>query len=189
MFSLPDDRFIIGSVARLDPIKNHEVILRALRRLREQGCQAFLLLVGEGSHRPVLEREIKRLGLNGDVRMFGFTHEVPGLLNCMDVYVQSSFYEGFSNTVVEAMACGLPVLATKVGGTPDLLDDEREGCFFRPEDDEHLASLLLRLQQNSSQRLVMAERARQRVVRHFSLDTMVQRYESMYKDLHAAAKR
>ena len=61
-FGLPNDRFIIGSVGRLDPVKNHEVILRALRRLREQGRQQFLLLVGEGCHRPVLEREINRLG-------------------------------------------------------------------------------------------------------------------------------
>ena len=118
--------------------------------------------------------------------MFGFSHQIPELLNCIDVYLQSSFYEGFSNTVLEAMACGLPVLATDVGGTPDLLNENTEGFFFRPEDDEHLASLLLRLERDNSQRLVMGQRARQRVVQEFSVETMVRNYESMYTDLHAA---
>src|SRR5262245_4845356 len=92
-FGLPVDRFIVGSVGRLDPVKNHEVILRAMRRLREQGGQQFLLLVGEGCHRSVLEQEIKRLGLERDACLWGFSHDIPELLNCLDVYVQSSFYE------------------------------------------------------------------------------------------------
>jgi sugar transferase (PEP-CTERM/EpsH1 system associated) len=183
MLGLPESRFIIGSVGRLDPVKNHEVILRAIHRLREQGRQAFLLLVGEGPQRPVLEREIKHLRLEQDVCMFGFSHQIPELLNCMDVYVQSSFYEGFSNTVLEAMACGLPVLVTNVGGTPDLLNEETGGFFFRPDDDEHLASVILLLQQDSSQRLAMAHRARHRVVQDFFVQRMVHDYQVMYSEL------
>lgn len=183
LFGLPPTRFIIGNVARLDPVKNHEVILRAIRRLHSDTCRPLVLLIGDGSHRPVLEREIERLGVAEDVRLFGYSDRVPELLNCMDVYVQPSLYEGFSNTVVEAMASGLPVLATDVGGTADLFSEEHEGLFFRPEKDEALASLIVRLQHNSSLRRAMAARARHRVVERFSIQTMVRNYETMYLEV------
>jgi sugar transferase (PEP-CTERM/EpsH1 system associated) len=188
-FGLPTDRFIIGNVARLDPVKNHEVILRALRRLQECRLKPFFLLVGEGSHRAVLEREIEGSRLTEDVRLFGYSDRIHELLNCMDLYIQSSFYEGFSNTVLEAMACGLPVLATDVGGTVDLFSEGQEGFLFRPEDDEELASLIIRLAGDTLLRRSMAERARCRVLEHFSVQAMVREYETMYLELAAAANR
>jgi len=184
-FGLPPDRFIVGNVARLDPVKNHEVILRALQRLPDPS-RPFFLLVGEGSHRDELEREIARLQLEKDVRLFGYSDRIPELLDCMDVYVQSSFYEGFSNTILEAMACGLPVLATDVGGTKDLFAAERERCFFQPKDDEALAFLILRLQHDCDLRRTMAAHARRRVVESFSIQNMVHHYENMYFDLASA---
>lgn len=188
-FGLPLNRFIIGNVARLDPVKNHAVILRALCHVRKQGLKPLFLLVGEGPQRTVLEQEIKRLHIAADVRLFGYSDRISELLQCMDLYIQSSFYEGFSNTLLEAMACGLPVLATDVGGTADLFTDGREGFFFQPEDEETLASLISRLQQNGLLRSIMAKQARHRVVEHFSVHTMVRNYEAMYLELAAAAKR
>ena len=185
-FGLPTNRFIIGNVARLDPIKNHEVILRALRRLKERTYKPLFLLVGEGAHRPVLEREIERLGLSTDVRLVGYSDRVPELMNCMDLYIQSSFYEGSSHTVVEAMACGLPVLATDVGGMADLLSEGHEGRFFGPQDDDKLARLIAEFLQNDAPRHIMGERARHRAVEHFSVRTMVHNYEALYLDLAAA---
>jgi sugar transferase (PEP-CTERM/EpsH1 system associated) len=182
-FGLPTDRFIVGNVARLDPIKNHEVILRALYRLREQGCQPFFLLIGEGSHRPVLEREIERLNMAEDVCLYGYSDRIPELLNCMDVYIQSSFYEGFSNTVLEAMACGLPILATDVGGMRDLFFEGREGFFFHPHDDETLAALIARLQKDSFLRRTIAEQVRFHIVENFSVQNIVHAYESIYLKL------
>jgi sugar transferase (PEP-CTERM/EpsH1 system associated) len=187
-FELPVDRFIIGNIARLDPVKNHEVIFRALHRLREHRCKPFFLLVGEGPHRIVLERQVAHLHIGEDVRLFGYSDHIPELLNCMDVYVQSSFYEGFSNTVLEAMACGLPVLATDVGGTRDLFsDDQGGGYFFQPQDDKTLASLILRLQQDSILRRTIGERVRRRAVQDFSVQNMVRHYENMYLELATAA--
>jgi len=188
-FGLPADRFIIGNVARLDPVKNHEVILRALRRLQERGRKPFFLLVGEGSHRAVLEREIECSRLTEDVHLFGYSDRIQELLNCMDLYIQSSFYEGFSNTVLEAMACGLPVLATDVGGTADLFCEGHEGFLFRPQDDEKLAWLIMRLEGDSLLRRTMAERARRRIVEHFSVQAMVREYETMYLELAGAVNR
>jgi glycosyltransferase involved in cell wall biosynthesis len=189
VFGLPKDRFIIGNVARLDPVKNHEVIVRALCRLQEHGLKPFFLLIGEGPQRAVLEQEIKRLRLAADVHLFGYSNRISELLNCMDVYVQSSLYEGFSNTVLEAMACGLPVLATDVGGTTDLFSDGQEGFFFQPDDVETLALLIMRLQQDNLLRCSMAEQARRRVVEHFSVHTMVRNYETLYLELATKSHR
>jgi sugar transferase (PEP-CTERM/EpsH1 system associated) len=188
-FGLPKDRFIIGNVARLDPVKNHEVILRALCRMRDRGLKPLFMLVGEGPHRAMLEQEIRRLQIATDVCLFGYSDRISRLLNCMDLYVQSSFYEGFSNTILEAMACGLPVLATDVGGTADLLDNGREGFLFQPADDEALAALIMRLQQDNPLRRSMAERARRRVLEHFSVHTMVRNYEVMYLELATEVNR
>jgi sugar transferase (PEP-CTERM/EpsH1 system associated) len=185
VFGLPTDRFVIGNVARLDPVKNHEVILRAVCRVRDCGLKPLFLLVGEGPHRAVLEQEIRRLQIATDVCLFGYSDRISALLNCMDLYVQSSFYEGFSNTVLEAMACGLPVLATDVGGTADLFESGLEGFLFQPDDDEALASLIMRFQQDIPLRCSMAERARRYVVEHFSVYTMVRNYEAMYLELVA----
>lgn len=189
IFGLPQDRFIIGNVARLDPVKNHEVILRALCRVRDFGLTPLFLLVGDGPHRAALEQEIRRLQVAANVRLFGFTDQISPLLNCMDLYVQSSLYEGFSNTLLEAMACGLPVLATEVGGTADLFTPGREGFLFQPEDDETLASLIIQLQQNRVLRRALAEQARRHVVEHFSVHTMVRHYEAMYIELTEESHR
>src|SRR5205823_2275690 len=148
----PRDVLILGTVGRLDPVKSHGVIIRALARLRACGTDAFLLLIGEGPERPRLEREIRESGLAGQVRLFGHTDRVRDVLNCLDIYVQASLYEGFSNTVLEAMACGLPVVATRTGGTVDLLRDGHEGYLFEPDDDPALTALLLELRHRDRRR-------------------------------------
>lgn len=181
-FNLPKDRVIVGNVARLDPVKNHEVILRALSRV-EKVLRPFFLLVGDGSHRVALQRQIYELGLDSDVCLFGYSNHIPKLLNCMDFYVQASLYEGFSNTVLEALACGLPVLATKVGGTTDILTENKEGFFFQPTDDEMLASLFVLLVRDQELRCVLGEQARGRAAQYFPVQSMVHKYEAIYRDL------
>ena len=185
-YGLPTNRFIVGNVARLDPVKNHETILKVLDRLRNQDDRPFFLLVGEGQHRSILEREIERLGLADDVFLFGHSNKVFDLLNCMDAYVQSSLYEGASHTLVEAMACGVPVIATNVGGTADLIDETQEGLLFPSRDDQSLAILIRELQRDKDRRQQMGIRARQRAVNMYSVRTMVQSYESLYLDLAGA---
>lgn len=182
-FAVPSDRFVIGNVARLDAVKNHQVIFRAVHQLRLQRPRPFFLLVGDGSHRAVLESEVAALGLGEDVRFHGYSDAIPELLNCMDVYVQSSFYEGFSNTVLEAMSCGLPVLATDTGGTKDLFREEEEGYFFHPEDHEGLSRLILRLHTDERLRHSMGRKARLHAGSQFSVQTMVRNYESLYAEL------
>lgn len=186
---LPLDRLILGNIARLDPVKNHEVIFRALLAFPPGVERPFVLLVGEGENRPTLERAIRAMGLDDDVRLYGYSNDTAELLNCMDIYVQSSFYEGFSNTVLEAMSVGLPILATDVGGTKDLFEEGREGLFFRPEDNQGLSALIRKLLGSKSMQRALGEQARQRVLDRFSVKTMVAMYESMYTELFSARVR
>jgi sugar transferase (PEP-CTERM/EpsH1 system associated) len=187
-FDLPDDRYVLGSVGRLDPVKNHLLLLRALRRCSELSRRPFVVLVGEGSERLAIEREIARLGLTGDVRLYGHRTDIGELLNCFDAYVQTSLYEGFSNTLLEAMSCGLPVLATNVGGTADIVSSGREGWLFESGDDEQLAALLERLISESGG-AVMGRRGRELVLDRYSILTMVSRYEHLYGQLATSGRR
>lgn len=182
-FGLSPDRLILGNVARLDPVKNHDVIIRALYRLRQHPSRPFVLLVGEGGHRPVLEEQIKALGVTEDVRLLGYSDQIPALLNCMDLYIQSSLYEGFSNTVLEAMACGVPVIATRVGGTPDLFTDGEQGFLFPSGDESALVTLITQLADSPVLRRSMADRARRHVVDRFSVNTMARNYDALYQEL------
>lgn len=181
-YDLPRDRFIVGNVARLDPVKNHEVVFRAISQIPKP-ARPFFVIVGEGGYRSHLEQSIRSLGLGGDVRLMGHRDEIPELLNCMDVYIQSSFYEGFSNTILEAMACGLPVVVTDVGGTRDLLYKEHNDFLFRPEETEALVGMLLKLVGDRSFRNAMGNQGRSHVKERFSVQSMVAQYEDMYEGM------
>lgn len=188
-FGIPAERYIIGTVGRLDPVKNHGVILEALALFPRGQERPFLVIVGEGETRPMLEKTITQLGLEGDVRLCGYSDDTPALLGCMDLYVQSSLYEGFSNTVLEAMSTGLPVLATDVGGTRDLIDEGREGFFFSPTDAPRLSRLIRKLWSDRPLHGQMGQQARARVCKDFTLHPMVEAYESMYCELAASSSR
>lgn len=180
---IPPDRFVIGNVGRLDPVKNHESLLRVVCGLKRSGRRPYLLIVGEGQSKAALERLATELNLSEDVCLYGFSKHVPELLNCMDLYVQSSLYEGSSHTLVEAMACGLPIVATDVGGTADLFEEGREGYRFKPGDENTLLQLIAKLQDDSRLREIMGLRACDRARKLFSVTMMVQRYERLYHKL------
>jgi len=188
-FNLPSNRFIIGNVARLDPVKNHEIILKAMNSALVKRLDALFLLVGDGPHYAMLKRKIEELGLDRNVRLFGYSDCIAELLNCMDVYIQSSFYEGFSNTVLEAMACGVPILATDVGGTGDIMSDGEEGYFFMPTDHEHLVSLVMRLARDCNLRRTLGTKGRRRATIQFPVQAMVRNYENIYSELLAGSNQ
>jgi glycosyltransferase involved in cell wall biosynthesis len=180
---IPLDRFVIGNVGRLDPVKNQETLLRAVYGLRQRGRRPYLIIVGEGQSRGALENLTDGLGLREDVCLYGFSDRVPELLNCMDLYVQSSLYEGSSHTLVEAMACGVPVVATDVGGTADLFEDGREGFRVNPWDENALLELIAKIQDDPQLRRTLGLQARDRACKLFSVEMMVSRYEQLYHEL------
>jgi sugar transferase (PEP-CTERM/EpsH1 system associated) len=182
----PQGRVVIGTVGRLDRIKNQQALLEALRVLREHDRGAHrlrLVIAGDGPLRGELADTVRRLALDDAVWMPGSRADVPSLMRAMDVFVLPSRNEGVSNTVLEAMASGLPVIATRVGGNPELVADGVTGMLYDPGDEGALEAAILRYVAEPRLRREHGLAARRRAIEHFSLEAMVERYGQLYEEL------
>jgi glycosyltransferase involved in cell wall biosynthesis len=131
-----------------------------------------------------IQRQVKGSPLLArNVTLTGASDRVAEILNAMDVFVLPSLGEGMSNTLLEAMACGLPVVVSRAGGNPEVVEDQKSGWFFTPSDVRNLADQLERLAANTETRRQLGLNARERVVQLFSLGGMMQRYRSLYLGL------
>ncbi|MGQ0721230.1 MAG: glycosyltransferase [Candidatus Eiseniibacteriota bacterium] len=182
--SLPPDRFVIGTVARLDPVKDHAALLEACATIRAAVPSAHLVLVGDGPERAALERRAGELGVLEAVTFAGSRADARLLLPGFDLYVNSSRYEGVSLTIIEAMAAGLPVVATRVGGTPEVIDDGRTGVLVPPGDPSALAAAAVDLARDPSRRRLLAAAARDEAERRFALERMLEEYAAVYRGEH-----
>jgi sugar transferase (PEP-CTERM/EpsH1 system associated) len=181
---MPEDAFVVGTVGRLVPIKDHQTLLKAAGMLSAKGIDVRVLLVGSGPERERLQATAAS-ALEGRVCFAGDSDRVPELLNAMDVFVLPSLREGMSNTLLEAMACGLPVLASNVGGNPEIIENNHNGSLFAPGDVEWLANKLQLLASNPSLIHELGTAARNRAIESFSLSRMLELYRSFYLDLAA----
>jgi len=181
---VPGGRFLIGSVGRLVPIKDHKTLLRAADILVRDGLDIHVLLIGDGPELPNLQKYVAGSNsLAGRVTFPGATDRVSELLTAMDTFVLPSICEGMSNTILEAMACGVPAIVTRTGGNPELIEDGCSGFLFPPGDVEMLSVLLSRLAGNSATRRAFGESGRRRAVEQFSLAGMLQRYQELYTEV------
>ncbi len=178
---------VIGTVGRLTPVKDQQLLLEALALLRqrhpEPGARARLVIVGDGPLRQALADRVDELGLAGAVWLPGDREDVPELLRAMDIFVLPSLGEGISNTVLEAMASGLPVLATAVGGNVELVTPGDNGDLFPVDDAGALVRALLPLLEDSGLRGRQGESARRGVVQRHDWDNTVAGYLAVYDDL------
>jgi sugar transferase (PEP-CTERM/EpsH1 system associated) len=181
MLGLSVDRMLIGTVARLDPVKRLDVLLHAMRSLRDVDA----VIVGDGPEGAQLEAMSERSGLAGRVHFAGRQDEVQTWLAALDVFVLSSDWEGMPNTVLEAMAGGLPVVATAVGGTPEVVVDGVTGMLVPPRDPDALARAITHLLRAPALRHQIGRAGRERVGKHFTLEQMVSRTEALYEELIA----
>jgi len=179
----PQD-IVLGSVASLTPVKDHQALIRAVRHLRGTNPQVKLLLVGDGPQRAELEQSVRISRLAGSITFTGWRDDVPDLLSAMDIYVCSSRSEGMSNSVLESMASGLAVVATSVGDNEAIIADGREGRLVSPNDVAALARVLQELVYSPEARHAYGCAARLRA-RHFSFDAARRRYELYYKSLRS----
>lgn len=134
------DRFRIGFVGRLEAVKNPKALVQAAGILRDQGLSISIVIVGDGSQRKLLEEEISQLKLPDVIELCGFDRDPFRHLQNIDLYVQPSISEGFGLALVEAMSVGIPVLATSVGGTPEIISDGENGWLLTDTDPEAIAS-------------------------------------------------
>jgi glycosyltransferase involved in cell wall biosynthesis len=177
------DELLIGTAARLDRVKDLPTLIAAFAALREEQPNARLVIAGEGSERARLEGEIANRGLSGAVSLLGHRDDVRALLPGLDLYVNSSISEGISVTILEAMAAALPVVATRVGGTPEVVADGSNGLLVPARSPRHLALVLRGLARHPAARQALGRAARRTVERDFHIDTMIDRYTNIYSEL------
>jgi len=183
---VPDHVPVIGIIGRLFPVKNHRLFLDAAARVAERHPEARFLVVGDGPLRTDLEQHARKIGLAGRVIFTGWRHDLPVIYEGLDLLVVSSVNEGTPVSAIEAMAAGCPVVATRVGGLPDLVDDGRTGQLVPPGDAEVLAHAISTLVADRTQAARLADAARVEVERRFLASRLVDDVERLYLRLLAA---
>jgi glycosyltransferase involved in cell wall biosynthesis len=182
---IPEEAFVIGAVGRLVPVKDYPTLLSALAVIRDRGIAFHALIAGTGPLRQQLQAMADSLRLH-NVTFLGNRNDVEQVLSAFDVFVLSSSSEGLSNTIQEAMATGLPVVATRVGGADELIDQSRTGLLVPPGSPDALADAITLLARDREARQRMGEEARRRAENAFGLDRMIRDYESLYLSLGAS---
>jgi glycosyltransferase involved in cell wall biosynthesis len=176
---------VVGCTARLHPKNDHATLLEAFARLTDRGVPTRLLLVGGGAEAGRLAALASALGIDRQVEFTGEQPDVAGFLRRMQIYVQASVAEGMPNSILEAMASALPVVATAVGGTPDLVLDGRTGLLVPPRDPGALARALDALLADGALRARLGRAGRERVEQHFGERLMLERVEALLDRLVA----
>jgi glycosyltransferase involved in cell wall biosynthesis len=187
---IPDGRFAVGWVGRMTAVKRGDDVLESFRQLRDRGVEATLCLVGDGPDRPHLERRARDLGIIRDTLFIGYQEDVGPLYAAFDALVLPSGNEGTPVSVIEALAAGRPVVATKVGGVPDVVRDGYDGFLVAPGATDELADRLARLAGDAALREQLGAAGRERVLPRYAVDRLVDDVDRLYRALlHAAGLR
>jgi len=184
VLGVDDTAFVVMAVARLDPVKDFPTLVEAFAIARRQLPHARLVIVGDGPERARLEACVDASHLAASVDIIGYRSGVRQLLPAADLYVSSSISEGISITILEAMAARVPVVATAVGGTPEVVPTTGEGGILVPSRDPgRLAAAIVSLERDPATRAEMAAAGRRRLESSFNLDRMVGDYVRTYRRL------
>ena len=181
--------FVVGTGVVLSPQKGVTHLLGAAKRVLARAPDARFLVAGEGPNRPELERQAAALGLGDRLRFVGYRRDIPDFLSALDLYVLPSLWEGLPLSLLEALAAGKPVVATAVGGNPEIVEDGVGGRLVPPRDEAALADAILRVRGDEALRRAVSERNRARFERHFSLEAMLAGHETLYDELARRAPR
>lgn len=182
-----DDAIIIGTVGRMEAVKAQTILAEAFILLNHE-CEHVkhklrLIMIGDGGLRQQSQAKLDAAGLSKQCWLPGSRDDVPAIMNKMDVFALPSRNEGISNTILEAMACGLPVVATRVGGNPELVQDQQTG-YLVPSDDPHAMMLALKQYvENPNLRERHGRAAQEEIAQHFRIEHMVDNYLSVYNSL------
>lgn len=178
---------VVGVFARLEPQKAHRYLVEALPAIRQKVPQLKILFVGDGALRKELEEQVARLGLNDVVAFTGYRHDAMELMSLCDVVALPSIHEGMPLVPIEAAALGVPVVATGVDGTQEVVVDGITGILVPPQQPQPLADAISRLLLNSAERTRMGEKARARAKEEFTLERQIQVTADFYDALLATS--
>jgi glycosyltransferase involved in cell wall biosynthesis len=178
-FNVSPSALMVGSVGRLDAVKDLGTLLKAIADVR-RNHPAELIIIGDGPERGRLQAASVEYGLEHHVHFLGYRSDARDWLAACDVYVNTSISEGISLTILEAMAAGLPVIATRVGGTPEILDAAC-GILVPARNPQAVAAALVQLAREPERRRKLGHAARVRVEERFTLERMIQQYCDVYR--------
>jgi glycosyltransferase involved in cell wall biosynthesis len=184
---IPPDAVVAGYVGRFVAIKNLELLLSAFADALARVPRLVLLLAGDGPARAALEAQARALGILPAVRFAGWLEDLPALYATIDIGVISSRNEGTPVAIIEAMAAGKPVVATAVGGVPDVVEHERTGLLVAPDDRQALAATLARLAADAGLRAALGRAGRAQAVR-FSSVRLIDDLDRLYRQMLAAKR-
>jgi glycosyltransferase involved in cell wall biosynthesis len=172
---------VIGTIGRLNPEKGHALLVEAAGIVLQEMPSVSFSIIGDGSQRGSLERLIASKGLVEQVQLPGSTHDVARVLSGFDVFVLPSHWEGLPISLLEAMASGLPIVATRVGGIPEVVGSSECAILVPPNDPNELASAILRLLRDPQRGLPLSKAAFERVSSEFGIQRMIERTEAVYR--------
>lgn len=176
---------VIGTVAVLEERKGHRFLLEAASLLKRQGFRLKFRFAGDGSRKESLQKLVSRLGLREEVEFMGFVSDIPSFLSLTDIVVLPSLYEGLGVAVLEAMAARKPVVATQVGGLPELIEDQITGLLVPPKDPNALAQAISGLINQRGSIQQMGDEAWKRIQQDFTVEQMAKKNEGYYYDILA----
>jgi glycosyltransferase involved in cell wall biosynthesis len=180
---LEPNAIVVGGVGRMSPEKGFHHLVESVALARAQGPNLDLVFAGDGPERHRLERDTRTLGLEGHVHFLGVQQDPRPVYAAMDVFALPSLEEGSPNALLEAMACGRAVVATRVGGVPEIVEHERSGLLVEPGSPPVFAVALKRLAIDPVLRQRLAHAATRRVRERFDISRMVAKHAALYRDL------
>jgi glycosyltransferase involved in cell wall biosynthesis len=175
-------------VARFAAQKNHALLISAFSKGPAADPKAHLVLAGQGVLRAELQMRVNDLGLTNRVHFLGLRCDIPDVLEAADIFALSSDYEGNPLSVIEAMAAGLPVVSTAVGGVPELLQNGKEGFIVQPGRVDEFSEAMMTLLNNPNLRRTMGSAAAGRARENFDVSAMVRAYEDLYDETSAPSR-
>jgi len=181
--SIPESATVLLQVARFHPVKDHETALRAFAAAHQQHPDSVMVFAGDGDKRSAMETLAGDLNIAPAVRFLGVRDDVHRLMPAADVFVLSSVSEGISVTLLEAMAARIPIVATDVGGNPEVVEHDATGLLSPRQDHEAMAKHMARLMGNATLRGRFGEAGHHRLLERFTQQQMHAGYEQLYRDM------
>jgi glycosyltransferase involved in cell wall biosynthesis len=182
-FDIEDKDRLLVTVGRLNIQKGHCYLFQAISKVRREISNVKLLVVGEGEEEKKLKNLVELLDLTSTIFFAGLRDDIEGILSISELFVFPSLWEGMPNALLEAMAAGKPVIATTVGGVPEIVVPGKTGLLIPPNDSDALAHAIIELLLNKSKARKMGDAARVRVEKHFTISRTVEKTDNLYREL------
>jgi len=180
---IADQEFVVGSVGRLDPVKDYEGLIDAIRQLNQERHNVRLVIAGDGPERPRLERRLRESSISPKPVLLGQRTDADRLYHVFDTFVLNSIAEGMSNVLLEAMASGVPIICTAVGGNVELIKHNQSGFLVPPKNPVALAAAIYKNLTSPDDCAGYRDNSRRFAVEHFSLDRMIGQYTALYESV------